>query len=141
MGSAQQSQGPYQVQLHVLLNGRPTSLPTEVFVKSDGRSIILPVVAGNIIVPNEFGTRSNLMIQARIGSDIIRIPNMPSSGLRTSWTIILADKMFDEEYQYMLPKKADNHSACFVLFEPKDAEDWVLPVPNCRKTLRKQQTQ
>lgn len=52
------------------------------------------------LVPETMAKGSKLMFQTRIGQDQIEIPGIWPSKLEESWTIILADKSFGEDYDY-----------------------------------------
>jgi hypothetical protein len=138
--SAQQGQRAYQVQLHIIVNGRRAPLPKEVVIRNGKRSVTLPVIGDNIVVPGEMAIGSTLTLQAHIGTDSIRVPNIPRYALETSWTIMLADRTFGG-YQYAFSRDADIRSTCLLAFEPEDAEGLIVTAPDCRKPLHKQPTQ
>ena len=135
-GTGRAQKKTHDVRLSVVLNGQPARPPAKLLVSNGTRSMTLPARAGHIIVPAEMATGS-LTIQARIGPDLIKVSGMPPYALESSWTIILADESFGEDYDYIIPKGTDVRSMCIVEFEPEDAEGIGMSVANCRKPVGK----
>jgi len=130
-------QRAHEVPFRVVNNGEPTRPPVNVIVRNGIRSITLPIEASHIVIPADFATGTTLTIEARVGQDLIKIPGIPLSALESSWTNILADKSFGDDYRNALPKGTNVRSACLVVFDPVDGDGTVLGVSKCRKSVDK----
>ena len=130
-------QHAYAVELHIILNGATVEAPSEVVVSNGVRSVTLPVESGLFLVPDVMRTESDFTFRARIGQDQIEIPGIRPFELEESWTIVLADKDFGEDFDYAMPKGTYVGSACILALDPVDGDGIDRIVYTCRKPLSK----
>lgn len=130
-------QHAYAVELHVTYNGLAVENPSEVEIRSSVQSVTLPVRSGLFLVPEAMAAGSDLTFKATIGQDQIEIPGISPSALEESWTIMLADKSFGEDYDFAIRKGKDVRSECILSFDPLDGDGTFVVVSACRKPMGK----
>ncbi len=109
---------PVVVALAVRYNGREQPPPTSVMLTIDGRSVRLPVRQGKFEVSSDVLNARDVMFAADIGPDHVRIPGLPGSKFsQDSWTLLLADREYNVNYEWSVPKGVDVRRSCMLVFE------------------------
>jgi len=121
------------VTLHVKRDGNSKPSPERVTLMFDGQSVALPLHGGRFEVPwAALGTK-NIRLVMKLGDEEIRISGIYGSEFRQDdWTLILADRQYDADNQWVVPKGASVRSSCILVFQSKSTEGTALFAPHCR---------
>ncbi len=121
------------VALTIRHNGKDQPLPGQVTLEYEGRSEQLRVQNRLLVLPPEIHAAKSVTISFRLHKELIRIPNIVLSKFTGgSWTVVLEDNSFGEEYRWAIPKGARISSSCISLFEPNNSESTFDFVQGCR---------
>ena len=121
------------VTLRVKHNGAALSSPKRVTLAFGKQRLALALKAGRFEVPLAVVRQKEVRLLAQIGDERIKISGIPGSAFQQDdWTLILADRHYDADNQWVVPKDATVRSSCILLFESKSAEGTALFDPHCR---------
>jgi hypothetical protein len=124
------------VMLRMKHNGKVQPPPSQVTFEFDGQSRQLPVRNGLLQLPPEIRAAKSVSISFKLQREQIRIPGINLSKFDGgSWTILLADKSFGDDYRWAIRKGARIRSSCIWFFEPTGAEGTATFVEDCRIKL------
>jgi len=131
-------EGPLVVKLTVKHDGKDEPPPDQVTISFDSHSAQLPVRDGSFEVPPEFVKADEVTFAAEVGGDHIRITNLRGTMFSMEdWTLVLAERRFDEDHRWVIPKGTDVRSSCILEFESQDADPGIEVFdPNCRSKRR-----
>lgn len=129
--------GAMTVKLTVKLNGKRLPAPRAVTLSFKGRSRTVPVHNGEFGVPALALTAKTVTVSFDASGERIQIPSIREQKLEEeSWTILLADTGYGEEYDWLIPKGADIRSSCILEFSSIDSDPGTgVFVRGCRQKL------
>lgn len=121
----------YPVELHVEVDGEKVRGPSEVTILSNGSTIVLPVSGGLFLVPEVLKNAKTFAFKAKIGEEVITIPQVSGWAVQQTWTLNLPTKVpRDDEHSY---RGADPKTVCILEFDPLDGDGTGMEVSPCRK--------
>jgi len=127
-------QGPLVVRLTVRHDGKEKPPPDQITISFDGHSAQIPVRDGKFKVPPEFTKANEVIFATDIGGDHILVTNLSGKLFsQEDWTLLLAERRYEQEHQSVIPKGTDIRSSCILVFESQhgDAGAAVFS-PHCR---------
>lgn len=125
------------VTLHVKYNGKRISPPERVTLIFHRRSVNLSLRGSRFDVPSGIFETKGIAMVTRIGDEEIKISGIYGNQFRQDdWTLILADREYDTDNQWVVPKGASVQSSCILTFQSDTAEGTALFEPHCRYPLR-----
>ena len=132
--SSSEQQGPVTVSLRIVNNGHKAKLPNQMVLSTGDHSSRIAVLGGYFEVPSQFLTAKQIKLEMSIGGNHIHISHIRGMDFRKeSWTLLLADRVYGEDYQSIVPKGADVRSSCIVVFDSIHTDPGVvLFEKNCR---------
>ena len=119
-------EGTMVVKLTVKHDGQEKPAPDQVTLSFDDHSLQILVREGKFEVPPEVTNAREVTFVADIEGDRIRIAGISGRKfVHEDWTLVLADRDYGEDYQWILQKAkhADIRSSCILEFEPTDEGD------------------
>src|SRR5260221_8464825 len=126
-----------RVTLKLKFDGRLRPAPSQVIFDFDGQSKQLPVEHQMLKLPLEIRTAKSVSMSFRFEKEWIRISDINLAKFRGgSWTILLDDTDFGEEYRWVIPKGAVIRSSCIWVSEPTDGKVTATFVEGCRSKAR-----
>ncbi len=121
------------VTLRVKYNGRVIPSPEQVTLVFRGHPLTLHLEEGRFDVPPAVLKTKEVQLLTRIGNEQIHISGIYGSEFQQDgWTLILADKQYDADNQWVVPKGASVRSSCILVFESKSSEGTEIFEPHCR---------
>jgi hypothetical protein len=127
-------EGNVVVKLTVKRDGHEQPPPGHVVIIIDKQSVQVPVRRGTFEVPADLVAAPEITFTTNVGEDAVRIPKLPGKALmRESWTLLLAGRRYDNDYQWVVPKGATVGQSCILAFDTAQGEPGTAVfVPNCR---------
>jgi hypothetical protein len=126
-----------RVKLAILHDGRSVSPPGDLTITFDGKTIEVPIVDGALAVPADAASAGRADVAMKLGGEDIRIPALHTTMFQLSeWTLMLADKRYDEGYQSEMLPGVEVRRTCIVRYDSPDAEPTVSIVDKCRSKSR-----
>lgn len=130
----------YSVNLDVTTNGKSVPPPSKITLTLGKHFVQVPVLDGRFEVPQEMALAEktdDVSFSARVGEDEIRF-SVDAGVLRhENWSLRLADRRFENQYQSLIPKGESSRSVCVLVFAGKGTEASVLVAPHCRTKVQK----
>lgn len=120
------------VGLVVRQNGRRVPAPAAITLTANGESERIPVTNGRFEFPSMFSAARQITLSARMNGELVRFTIGRKQYLDSSWTILLADKNFGEDYDWAVPKGTYIPKSCILLFQPPNGDGTFSVVRNCR---------
>jgi len=122
------------ISLAVRHDGKEERPPDYVTLSFDRHSATIPVREGRFKIPPEFVSAQKVTFAADIESDRILIPDLPATRFAArDWTLLLAERRYDEGYQWAVPKGAAIRRSCILVFESTDTDPGTFSFyPGCR---------
>lgn len=125
------------VTLHVKHDGKTIPSPERVTLAFGPRSLTLHRWGGRFEVPSSVLEVKNIHLLTTIGDEQIRVSGIDGNEFRQDeWTLLLADRQYDDDNQWVVPKSVPVRSSCIVLFESEVSEGTALFEPHCRFASR-----
>ena len=129
----------HHVQLAIVLNGQAVQAPEHATIIVDGTAVDVPIVNGVFEVPPEIALADRVDFGIELPGEKIRIPRLRGGKfLAPDWTLLLADRRYEDEYQSELPSQFKVKRSCLLLFDSPDAEPTIYAVDNCRTRSKKE---
>jgi hypothetical protein len=127
-------QGPTIVNLTVIHNGRKRPAPAEIRASFGAHSLRIPLRDGRFEVPPELTAAPRVTLDTYAEGDHIRITHITGTDFtQEDWTLVLADRAYDDEYQWAVPKGASVRASCMLAFESVHTDPGrVLYERHCR---------
>jgi hypothetical protein len=125
---------PTIVNLKVLHDGRKCPTPGLIKVSFDGRSIQLPVRKGKFEVPPELVAAKSITLEIDTEESHLRLTHVSGKDFaQEDWTIVLAERVYDDDYMWAVPKGTKVRSTCMLVFESVHTDPGrVLFEQHCR---------
>jgi TonB family protein len=128
---------PRTIGLAIELNGEAIPPLPGVSLTFDGRTLNLPVQNGQFTVPIDVVRAKSVEFSFLLPEDQISTTLDGGDFASESWTLFLADRRFDANFQTGVPKGAKVRFSCFLEFDSK----WTDPGttifdPHCRTHLK-----
>ena len=122
------------VKLTVKHDGQKKTAPDQVTLSFDGHSLQVPVRQGKFEVPPEVLGARRVAFAADVEGDHIQVTGISGRKfVRSSWTLVLAERTYSNDYQWVVPKGANIHSSCILAFDPDEGDGTAVFVPHCRR--------
>jgi hypothetical protein len=121
--------------LTVELNGREIPAPDHVKLSYDGQSVQAALREGKFEIPAGAAGAKNLTFEADLDGEHIRIDGIAGPFVHENWKLILADKSYGDDFEWVLKKskRVKVGSSCILAFEPTDGDGTFLFVSDCRR--------
>jgi hypothetical protein len=128
---------PVIVGLTVKHNGKIVSPPGQVTLSFEGHSVQLPVKGGRFEVPTQVIHAEKVTFSFDMNGDRIRIADIEGWRFTSEdWTLLLADRRYDKDYQWFVPKGAELKSSCILDYESVKTDPGILMFdPHCRSKI------
>ena len=125
---------PSLVKLVVQHNGQDQPLPKTITLATYSRREEIPVQDGRFEVPVEFLKAEKVTFAAEIAGETVRIKRLSVIPLtHESWTIVLADQSYGEDYKDSVIQGADIRASCILVLESLTVgQRTPIFVPDCR---------
>jgi len=121
------------VRLRVKHNGALVSSPKKVTLIFGKESLTLPLKTGQFEVPTRIVSQKEVRLLTKVGNERISISGIAGNAFhQDEWTLLLADREYDSDNRWVVPKGASVRSSCILSFESKSAEGTALFAPHCR---------
>ncbi len=126
---------PMVMKLTVKHDGQNVPTPDQVTLSFNNRSVQVPVRDGRFEVPSEATWAQNVTFTAEIGDETIRMFKLPPEVLSLEdWTLLLAEKRYPPDYQWIVHKRRTNiRASCVLVLESVHADPGTgILNPHCR---------
>lgn len=111
-------EGAMVVKLAVKHDGQDKPAPDHVTLSFEKHSVQIPVRDGKFEVPPEFVSAQKVTFAANVEGDHIRVSKLSGKLFKKeSWTLLLAERCYGEDYQWVIPKGAAIRSSCILVFD------------------------
>src|SRR5258708_7373568 len=101
-------EGAMVVKLTVKHDGQEKPAPDHITLSFDDHSLQIPVRDGKFEVPPEVVGAHKVAFAADLGDDHVRVTGISGEKFaRESWTLLLAERAYVGDYQWVVPKDAD----------------------------------
>ena len=127
-------EGNVVVKLTVKRDGHEQPPPDHVVIIIDKQSVQVPVRRGTFEIPADLATALEVTFTTNVGGDAVRISKLPGKAFtRGSWTLLLAARRYDKDYQWVVPKGAAVRQSCILAFDTLRGDPGTAVfVPNCQ---------
>lgn len=126
-------EGAMVVKLTVKHDGQEKPAPDQITLRFDDHSLQIPIRDGKFEVPPEVISAHKVALVADVGGDHIRVTGISGKKfVRASWTLLLAERAYSDDYQWVVPKGADIHCSCVLAFDSGEGDGTAVFVPRCR---------
>jgi hypothetical protein len=129
---------PAVVKLTVKHDGQKKAAPASVTLRFGSQSVEVPVRDGKFEAPPEAVKAEKVTFATNVEGDHIEIPGIAGGFLlEEDWTLLLAERRYDESTQSGVPKGANIRRSCVLVFESvhTDPGQSVFVTP-CRSKRR-----
>jgi hypothetical protein len=126
------------VNLVVKHNGKEKPTPDHVTLSIDKHSVQIRVRDGRFEVPAEFVSSEKVTFAVDVEGDHILVADL-SGTLFTAddWTLLLAERRYDEAYRSVVPKGAVIRRSCILVFESQDMDPGTVVFCSACRTRHK----
>ena len=125
----------YAVELHIALDDEAIPNPAEVTISNASQTLTLPVKDGLIMVPESMERGSKLTLRVIAEDDVLEIPGISPSALKTTWNINLTNEAPAADESVSGPVLS--RTSCSIGFDPVDGDGMAMLVDPCRKPIKK----
>lgn len=126
-------EGAMVVKLTVKHDGQEKPVPDHVTLSFDDHSLQIPVREGKFEVPPQVIGAHEVAFATDIEGEHVRVTGIAGRKfVRASWTLVLAERAYSDDYQWAVPKGADIHSSCILAFDSDEGDGTAVFVPHCR---------
>jgi hypothetical protein len=127
-------EGPMVVKLTVKHDGQEKPAPGHVTLSFDKHSVQVPVRDGKFEVPSEAAGAHRVTFVADVGDDHIQISKLSGKVLAMeNWTLLLAERRYDDDHQWAVPKGTNIPASCMLVFDSVHADPGTVVFdPHCR---------
>jgi hypothetical protein len=131
--SAAQSAGPVLVKLTVKHNGKEVPTPDRVTLNFDSHVLQILLQNGRFKVPAEVFALKEVSFSAVVDGNRIRTVIPGTKFTQDMWTLLMADRHYDQDYASAVPKGAKVRSSCIMVFESLTTDPGTVQFdPHCR---------
>jgi hypothetical protein len=122
------------VNLVVKHDGKEKPAPDHVTLSFDEHSVQIPVRDSRFEVPPEFVSAQNVTFAVDVEGAHILVSNLSGTlFMAENWTLLLAERRYDEGYRSAVPKGAVVRRSCILVFEsPEMDPSRVVFCSGCR---------
>jgi hypothetical protein len=115
------------VKLTVKHDGKEEPAPDHVTLGFDKHSVQVPVRNGKFEVPAEAAGAQMFMFVADVGDNHIRISRLSSKDLAMErWTLIMAERRYDDDYQWAVPKGTNIPASCMLVLDSPHVDPGIV---------------
>ena len=127
------------VKLTVRHDGLERAAPEQITLTFDKHSVQIPLRDGTFEVPPQAAGARKISFAARVGDDQILIPDLSGTKLtQENWTLLLAERDYDEGYQWAVPKGSDIPATCILVFDSARDRATFVFYSHCRAKLARE---
>ncbi len=127
-------EGPTLVKLTVKRDGREKPAPNQITLSFNNHAVQMPVRDGKFEVPPEITGALRVTFAADVDGDQIRISELPAKLFSLeSWTLLLAERNYPDDYRWAVPKGTDIPASCILVVDSVHADPGTVVLdPHCR---------
>jgi hypothetical protein len=127
-------EGPMVVKLTVKHDGQEKPAPDHVTLSFDKHSVQVSVREGKFEVPTEATGAHRITFATDVGDDHIRVSKLSGKVLAMeNWTLLLAERRYDDDHQWAVPKGTNIPASCMLVFDSVHADPGTVVFdPHCR---------
>jgi hypothetical protein len=119
--------------LTVKYDGRTVPNPDHITLSSNGRVARVEVRNGKFNVPAEISRAKTWRLAALVIGERIQISGYRSDLAYENWTVHVANRHYNEDYAFAVPKGADIRSSCILVLESEHVDPGtVIFQSHCR---------
>lgn len=118
---------PVEIKLTVKRNGQTVPNPDRITFSAGSRSLNANVRNGKFDVPAEISQAKNWNLILVVKGEHITVKNLSKANLAyEDWTVLLANRHFNEDYASEVPKDADIRSSCLLVFDSQHIDPGMV---------------
>jgi hypothetical protein len=122
------------VHLRVMHDGHERPAPDHITLSFGDHSLRIPIREGKFEIPPEFVVAHKVTLATDVDGDRIRLSSITGEDFtQEDWTLLLADRAYDGDYQWAVPKGTNVRASCMMVFDSVHSDPGrVLIEQHCR---------